>query len=111
MLQFDNINIFSVSGFRGNIDLGYVCIQSDSVYIHHCGLIEMPNEYPPLKEVDCTPGSHLLQTIYPMESSVNQSNPDLSSHGMLTVAIKIQANHEIHQMKASICYLKRTKTS
>lgn len=63
----------------------------------------MPSQSPPLKEVGTTLPKHLHPTIY--ESDVGTLT---AAHGrggnreMLSIAVKIQANHETHHVKVKL---------
>ncbi|KAJ8924233.1 hypothetical protein NQ315_007024 [Exocentrus adspersus] len=100
LLSLEDANIFIVSGYRGDSDLGYVCAQVHNFQLHHCDMTSIPNVRGPLKEVGSAPSRHLHPTIQKSESGMLATAKNRGgSREMLTVAIKIQANHETHNVK------------
>lgn len=37
LLLIENVHLFVVSGYCGDNDLGFVCIQAENGHLHHCG--------------------------------------------------------------------------
>ncbi|KAJ8968662.1 hypothetical protein NQ314_002185, partial [Rhamnusium bicolor] len=100
LLSVDDASIFIVNGYKGDKDLGYVCVQVHNVQLHHCDMISIPSLSPPLKEIGTVVGSHLHPTVYRSEVGMlsNAKNRG-GSREMFSVAVKIQANHETHHVK------------
>lgn len=66
-------------------------------------MITIPNVRPPLKEVGSAPGRHLHPTIQKSESGILATAKNRGgSREMLTVAMKIQASHETHNVKVHL---------
>lgn len=63
-------------------------------------MITVPNVTPPVKEVGSAPGRHLYPTIQKSESGILATAKNRGGNReMLTVAMKIQASHETHNVK------------
>lgn len=37
VLSVEDVQIFIVNGFKGDLDLGYVCLEAHDAQLHHCG--------------------------------------------------------------------------
>lgn len=100
LLSLEDANVFIVNGYKGDNHLGYVCVQVHNSQLHHCDMITIPNVTPPLKEVGSAPGRHLYPTIQKSESGILATAKNRGGNReMLTVAMKIQASHETHNVK------------
>lgn len=99
-LKIKKASVYVVSGYKGDNDLGYVCVQLSDAHLFHSDMQPAPNTSPPLREADSMAGKYLLSTIYQSDGKVLAGS---NSHGaereMFTVAVKIQANHETHHVK------------
>lgn len=63
-------------------------------------MISSPSQSPPLKEFGTAIARHLHPTIYKSEQGVLVNSRDRTgSREMLSVAVRIQANHETHHVK------------
>ncbi|XP_021929227.1 autophagy-related protein 2 homolog B-like isoform X2 [Zootermopsis nevadensis] len=105
-IMFDDGSMFSVSGYKGQPHVGYVCVQVNQASFYHNGLVATPYETPHLKMVGTPPPSHLDPTIYHSEAGavIGSSEPvgtgnSSDSLDMLTVAIKIQVDDSVHNLK------------
>ncbi|XP_069689778.1 autophagy-related protein 2 homolog B isoform X2 [Periplaneta americana] len=104
-VMFDEGNMFSVSGYKGKAGLGYVCLQVNQASFYHNGLVATSYETPNLKLVGTPPPSHLEPTIYRSDSgvmvgtAVQVGSGSNSSLDMLAVAIKIQVDDSLHNLK------------
>lgn len=68
-------------------------------------MMSIPSQSPPLKEIGTAVGRHLHPMVSKSEPGVlANSNHRGGDRDMVTVAIKIQANHETHHVKVT-CYL------
>lgn len=102
LLIVEDASIFTVSQYLGDPNLAYVCVQAVSASLHHSDLTSTPSQSAPLKEFDCTLPRHLYTTIHKSEPGValQAINTDrCSQRDMLSVAVKVKANHETHHMK------------
>ncbi|XP_052865344.1 autophagy-related protein 2 homolog A [Anopheles cruzii] len=83
--------IFSVSGFRGNTNLGYLCIQARSAEFYHCGLIPTPSSNPPLRLINSVLPAYLQCTLYPTPKSLTlHEQRGCANREMLSLAIQIK---------------------
>lgn len=105
-VMFDEGNVFSVSGYKGNPCLGYVCVQVNRASFYHNGLVATSYETPHLKLVGFPPPPHLNATIYRSEAGavVGTSGPvgtgsSNNSSDMLAVAIRIEVDDSIRNLK------------
>lgn len=65
-------------------------------------MMPTPSQYPPIKALGTLIGRHLHPTIYGSERGMLVCSKNRGGRReMLTVAIKIQANHETHHVKVS----------
>lgn len=65
-------------------------------------MMSMPSQNPPLKEVGTTTPKHMHPTIYESDvGTLNVSHGRGGNREMLSIAVKIQANHETHHVKVS----------
>ncbi|XP_066263102.1 autophagy-related protein 2 homolog B [Euwallacea similis] len=99
-LHVNHATMFIVSGYKGDKDLGYVCVQVGDAQLYHCDIQPTPNTSASLKDADALLGNHLFPTIYKSDQkSFTSSTSRGGDREMFTVALKIQANHETHHVK------------
>ncbi|XP_060533459.1 autophagy-related protein 2 homolog B isoform X2 [Cylas formicarius] len=100
VLNVNNADIFIVNGYRGDNNLGYVCVRVGGAQLYHCDMQPVPSTSPPLRKVGSVIGRHLFPTIYQSgdETLINSTGRG-GDREMFTVAIKIKANHETHHIK------------
>nr|CAD7205086.1 unnamed protein product [Timema douglasi] len=85
-LQVSEGNLFSVSGYKGNAGLGFVCLQVNQADFYHNGLVTTPQE---MKLVGSDSCSNLDRTIYRSDcGSLTKPTGD-NKLDMLTVSIRI----------------------
>ncbi|CAH1999640.1 unnamed protein product [Acanthoscelides obtectus] len=100
MLNLEDANVFVVSGYKGETNLGYVCVQVHNAQLYHCDMISIPSQTPPLKEFGSAPGRHLFPTIYKSEPGMLVCGKNRGGNReMFSVAVKIQGRHETHHVK------------
>ncbi|XP_050294529.1 autophagy-related protein 2 homolog A isoform X2 [Anthonomus grandis grandis] len=100
LLKVSNANVFIVSGYKGDTDLGYVCVQVNNAQLFHCDIQPTKPSNSPLKDIGAIIGKDLFPTIYQSEQkSILNSGNRSGFREMFTVALKIQANHETHHVK------------
>lgn len=83
-----------MSGYRGDDNLNYMCVQAGSVEMYHLGLIPVPSPDPPLRMYGCVLPSHVQSTIYPTPSdlTVNQVlGKSSTNREMLSIAVQIKS--------------------
>uniref|UniRef100_A0A182Y760 Autophagy-related protein 2 n=1 Tax=Anopheles stephensi TaxID=30069 RepID=A0A182Y760_ANOST len=84
--------VFSVSGFHGNANLGYLCIQAKSAEFYHCGLIPTPCNNPPLRLINSVLPAYLQSTLYPTPKSLTlHEQRGCTNREMLSLAIQIKS--------------------
>ncbi|XP_053671919.1 autophagy-related protein 2 homolog A [Anopheles nili] len=84
--------IFSVNGFHGNTNLGYLCIQAKSAEFYHCGLIPTPSSNPPLRLINSVLPSYLQSTLYPTPKNLTlHEQRGCANREMLSLAIQIKS--------------------
>lgn len=80
-----------MNGYKGNVDLGYLCLHSKSAELHHFGLVPLASADPPLRLLNCMLPEHVLSTFYPTPR--NQAFIDakkLTNREMLSLAVEIK---------------------
>ncbi|GJQ81695.1 Atg2 [Trypoxylus dichotomus] len=100
VFSVEDATVFNVTGYNGDPNLGYVCVQVKSAQLHHCDMMSTPSQNPPLLEVGTAIPKYLHPTILKSEAGVLQTCNDRGGNrDMVSVAIKIQASHETHHVK------------
>lgn len=100
ILRVEDATLFSVTAYKGDINLGYICAMSKNISLNHCGLTTTPSQTPPLRSINSIIPKHCLQTIYRSESGTNVTLKS-TDKDMLAVAIRIQAAHQTHKIKVT----------
>lgn len=92
IIKIQSTYVFSVNGFHGNTNLGYLCIQGKAADIYHCGLIPTPANNPPLRLVNSVLPAYILSTLYPTPRNltVNEQR-GCPNREMFSLAIQIKA--------------------
>ena len=104
VLKVNSTSIFTVSNYHGNTNLGYFCIQSGNLEMFHCGLLPVPIQNPPLRDIFCSLPTWLKSTFYSTPKNLTLSESRGSTkRDMLSLAMQIKANPDQG--------LKRTKLS
>ncbi|XP_066992632.2 autophagy-related protein 2 homolog A [Anabrus simplex] len=104
-IELEEGNMFSVSGYKGKSGLGFICLQVNRAAFYHNGLVPTPFDTPSLRMVGSAPPSHLDPTIYKSETGAVISQGGVVGTGsnnsldMLAVAIKIQMDDTMHNLK------------
>ncbi|XP_032665002.1 autophagy-related protein 2 homolog A isoform X2 [Odontomachus brunneus] len=100
VIRLEDATIFSVTAFRGDDDLGYMCGMARNMWLNHFGLATSSSQTPPLRFVNSVI-PHCYDTIYRSESGCN--NPggcnNVTETDIVTLAVKIQAAHQTHRVK------------
>uniref|UniRef100_A0A182N5K0 Autophagy-related protein 2 n=1 Tax=Anopheles dirus TaxID=7168 RepID=A0A182N5K0_9DIPT len=92
VIRLNSGYIFSVNGFRGNSNLGYLCIQAKSAEFYHCGLIPTPSNNPPLRLINSVLPSYLQSTLYPTPKNLTlHEQRGCTNREMLSLAIQIKS--------------------
>lgn len=95
VIRVNSTEIFSVSGFHGNSNLGYFCIQSGALELFHCGLLPVPIQNPPLRDYTCSLPAWLKSTLYPTPKTLTLTETRGSSkRDFFALAVQIKANPE-----------------
>ncbi|CAB0044181.1 unnamed protein product, partial [Trichogramma brassicae] len=98
VIRIEDATMFSVSSYKGDENLGYVCILGKEVTLYHCGINTIPSQAPPLRSINSIIPKHCHRTIYRSEPGANIAVNAIEKD-MLSVAIKIQSAHETHRVK------------
>lgn len=94
MIKIRDGSLFSVSGYRGDDNLNYLCVQASAIEMYHLGLIPVPSLEPPLRIYGCVLPCHVQSTIYPTppDLTVNQAaGKSESNREMLSIAVQIKS--------------------
>lgn len=97
VIRLEDATIFSVTAFRGDDDLGYMCGMARNAWLNHCGLASSSSQTPPLRSVNSVI-PHCHDTIYRSEAGCNMSG-NVTETDMMTLAVRIQAAHQTHRVK------------
>lgn len=103
LLNVEDAKVFIVSGYKGDDNLGFVCVQVHKADLNHCEMMTVPSTTPPIRGIGGAIERHLNSTIYKSESGMTDgTNKRGGDREMFTVAVRIQANHETHHVKVNI---------
>ncbi|EDS41201.1 autophagy-specific gene 2 [Culex quinquefasciatus] len=92
IIKLQSTYVFSVNGFHGNSNLGYLCIQGKAADIYHCGLIPTPANNPPLRLVNSVLPAYILSTLYPTPRNLTlHEQRGCPNREMFSLAIQIKA--------------------
>lgn len=107
IFKLGSTELFSVNGYNGNADLGYVCLQAGSLEIYHCGLIPVPSPNPPLRLIGSVLPAHILSTLYATPKNItllDQLDKSVRKREMVSLAIEVQkrTEHQVKRIKMAI---------
>lgn len=105
VLKVKSTTIFTVSSYHGNTNLGYFCIQSGNLEMFHCGLLPVPIQNPPLRDMYCILPAWLKSTLYSTQKNLSLSESRGSTkRDMLSLAVQIKANPDqgLKRVKISV---------
>ncbi|XP_058467736.1 autophagy-related protein 2 homolog A [Malaya genurostris] len=92
IVKLQSTYVFSVNGFHGNSNLGYLCIQGKAADIYHCGLIPTPASNPPLRLVNSVLPAYIFSTLYPTPKNLTLNEQrGCANREMFSLAIQIKA--------------------
>ncbi|XP_072742677.1 autophagy-related protein 2 homolog B [Anoplolepis gracilipes] len=98
IIRLEDATIFSVTAYKGNVNLSYACAMMKNLSLDHCGLTTSPSQTPPLRCINSVTPRHCEKTIYRSGSGSNIA-ANLSDKDMMTIAVRIQAAHQTHRIK------------
>lgn len=105
VIKSGSTSIFSVSSYHGNTNLNYFCIQSSGLEIYHCGLLPVPIQNSPLRDLNCSLPAWISALIYstPRNSTLSESHGS-SKRDMLALAVQIKINPDqgLKRIKVSV---------
>lgn len=106
VIKAHNGYVFSVSSYRGNENLNYMCVQAAAAEVYHIGLVPVPAHNPPLRVIGCVIPSHVQSTLYPTPDNltVNQSaGKKVTNREMISIAVQIKAlpERKVKRVKVS----------
>lgn len=101
IIRLDDATIFSVTAYKGNSNLSYVCAMIKEMSLDHCGLMTTPSQSPSLRPINSDIPKHCQHSIYKSDLNVMGAN---NNDDMVLLAIRIQAAHQTHRIK--VCFLK-----
>ncbi|XP_033188946.1 autophagy-related 2 [Bombus vancouverensis nearcticus] len=98
IIRLEDATIFSVTAYKGNSNLGYVCAMIRGMSLDHCGLMTTPLQPPSLRPINSDIPQHCQNTIY--KSGLNENVMGTNNNDdMVMLAIRIQAAHQTHRIK------------
>ncbi|KAL1512538.1 hypothetical protein ABEB36_002120 [Hypothenemus hampei] len=99
LLNIIQTNVFIVNGYKGDSDLGYVCVQVKDAQLYHCDI--QSEQSKTLRTLGAI-SDHLFPTIYHSDKKCfpcNMPSKCTADREIFTAAVKIQANHDTHHVK------------
>lgn len=104
IIRLEDATIFSVTAYKGNSNLGYVCAMIRGMSLDHCGLMTTPLQPPSLRPINSDIPQHCQNTIY--KSGLNENVMGTNNNDdMVMLAIRIQAAHQTHRIKVRFFFL------
>lgn len=98
IIRVDDATIFSVTAYKGNTNLGYVCAMINEISLDHCGLMTTPSQPPTLRPINSDIPRHCQNAIYKSDLNSNVMGT-YNNDDMVMLAIRIQAAHQTHRIK------------
>ncbi|XP_059616173.1 autophagy-related protein 2 homolog B-like [Phlebotomus argentipes] len=91
VIRVDGLSLFTVKGYCGNENLGFVCLEVIDADLFHCGIIPSPSSDPPLRWFGSLLPEYLLRTIYstPKDLTMQKAKRD-KEREMISLAIQIK---------------------
>ncbi|XP_076234909.1 autophagy-related 2 [Calliopsis andreniformis] len=99
IIRLEDATIFSVTAYKGNTSLGYVCAMIKEMSLDHCGLMTTPSQPPSLRPINSVIPRHCQNAIYKSEPDASVMGTNNSDKDMVMLAIRIQAAHQTHRIK------------
>ncbi|KOC64737.1 Autophagy-related protein 2 like protein B [Habropoda laboriosa] len=99
IIRVEDATIFSVTSYKGNANLSYLCAMVKETSLDHCGLMTTPSQPPSLRHIDSATPRHCQNAIYKSEPGASAIATRNSDKDMVTLAIRIQAAHQTHRIK------------
>ncbi|XP_043525615.1 autophagy-related protein 2 homolog B isoform X2 [Frieseomelitta varia] len=98
IIRLEDATIFSVTAYKGNSNLGYVCAMIKEMSLDHCGLMTTPFQPPTLRLINSDIPQHCQNIIYKSGLTENVMGAN-NNDDMVVLAIRIQAAHQTHRIK------------
>ncbi|XP_053986087.1 autophagy-related protein 2 homolog B isoform X1 [Hylaeus volcanicus] len=99
IIRVEDTTIFSVTSYKGNSNLSYVCAMIKETSLDHCGLMTTPSQPPTMIRINSVTPRHCQKAIYKSELDANVMGTNNSDKDMVMLAIRIQAAHQTHRIK------------
>uniref|UniRef100_A0A7G3AGM6 Autophagy-related protein 2 n=1 Tax=Lutzomyia longipalpis TaxID=7200 RepID=A0A7G3AGM6_LUTLO len=91
VIKVDCLSLFTVKGYCGNENLGFVCLEVVDADFYHCGIMPSPNSDPPIRWFDSLLPDYLLRTIYSTPKDLTMQKPRRpKEREMISLAIQIK---------------------
>ncbi|XP_038074084.1 autophagy-related protein 2 homolog A-like [Patiria miniata] len=99
MLEIEDGSLFTVTDYKGNANMSYLCLQANRIALYHNGQVEAPIPKGPLPHATWAPPDHLKCCIYLSDSGVPSKlsggvGTGADSHHMVALAMKMFFNPE-----------------
>lgn len=98
IIRLEDATLFSVTSYKGDANLSYLCAMIKNATLNHCGLMTSPSNIPLLRSVNNIIPRHCKKTIYRTESDSSITMNSVEKD-MISLAVKIQAAHQTHRIK------------
>uniref|UniRef100_A0A1B0D0K3 Autophagy-related protein 2 n=1 Tax=Phlebotomus papatasi TaxID=29031 RepID=A0A1B0D0K3_PHLPP len=91
VIRVDCLSLFTVKGYCGNENLGFVCLEVVDADLYHCGIMPSPSSDPPIRWFESMFPDYLLRTIYstPKDLTMQKSKRN-KEREMISLAIQIK---------------------
>lgn len=99
IIRLEDATIFSVTAYKENTNLGYVCAMIKEMSLEHCGLMTTPSQPPTLRPINSVIPRHCQNAIHKSEPDANVKGVNNNDKDMVMLAIRIQAAHQTHRIK------------
>ncbi|XP_076666317.1 autophagy-related 2 isoform X1 [Andrena cerasifolii] len=99
VIRVEDATIFSVTAYKGDANLSYVCAMIKEMSLDHCGLMTTPSQPPSLRPINSVTPRPCQKAIYKSEPDATVTGTNNNDKDMMMLAIRIQAAHQTHRTK------------
>ncbi|XP_071797968.1 autophagy-related protein 2 homolog A-like isoform X2 [Asterias amurensis] len=101
MIEIEDGSLFTVTDYKGNVNLSYLCVQANRFALYHNGQVDSALQNDPVPPATWAPPNHLKCCLYLSDNGVATKLSGSVGHGtgsqnMLALALKMCFNPEIN---------------
>lgn len=111
VIRVEDATIFSVTAYKGDANLSYVCAMIKEMSLDHCGLMTTPSQPPSLRPINSVTPRPCQKAIYKSEPDATVTGTNNNDKDMMMLAIRIQAAHQTHRTKVQLVIFSSKRNS